>query len=233
MLLVLSVPASVCAFVGQVSRVPLPSLSTWLLAFCDVPILPRVKQAPRSWKASWGAALYIWCSLDLPWRAGRGLKCSAGVDFQVMAVVDCPVVVPGGRRSTGPGGSLLVVVAGSGLLPGAKGPKEGDGGDVSPQGQRLVSRRRRRRAAGQRVMQISARLVRPGPRAHADHGLRCWLLELIGAAPSPAALPVLGAQLGSNDESLRDRAVAGLKKLDTPKHGPCSGAPEQTAQSPS
>ena len=32
-----------------------------------------------------------------------------------------------------------------------------------------------------------------------DHGLRCWLLELIGAARSPAALPVLAAQLGSSD----------------------------------
>jgi len=52
---------------------------------------------------------------------------------------------------------------------------------------------------------------------HDDHGLRCWLLELIGAARSPTALPVLGAQLGSNDESLRDWAVAGLEKLDTPE----------------
>ncbi|HEX7162173.1 MAG TPA: HEAT repeat domain-containing protein [Trebonia sp.] len=50
-----------------------------------------------------------------------------------------------------------------------------------------------------------------------DHGLRCWLLELIGAARSPGALPVLGAQLDGNDESLRDRAVAGLEKLGTPE----------------
>ncbi len=50
-----------------------------------------------------------------------------------------------------------------------------------------------------------------------DHGLRCWLLELIGAARSPAALPVLSAQLAGNDESLRDWAVAGLEKLDTPE----------------
>ena len=50
-----------------------------------------------------------------------------------------------------------------------------------------------------------------------DHGLRCWLLELIGAARSPAALPVLSAQLVSNDESLRNWAVTGLKKLDTPE----------------
>ena len=52
---------------------------------------------------------------------------------------------------------------------------------------------------------------------HDDHGLRCWLLELIGAARSPDALPVLSAQLDSGDESLRDHAVAGLQKLDTPE----------------
>ncbi|HEX6520222.1 MAG TPA: HEAT repeat domain-containing protein [Streptosporangiaceae bacterium] len=50
-----------------------------------------------------------------------------------------------------------------------------------------------------------------------DHGLRCWLLELIGAARSPNALPVLEAQLDCDDESLREWAVGGLKKLDTPK----------------
>ena len=50
-----------------------------------------------------------------------------------------------------------------------------------------------------------------------DHGLRCWLLELIGAARSPDALPVLGAQLNSDDEALRDWAVTGLEKLDTPE----------------
>jgi hypothetical protein len=50
-----------------------------------------------------------------------------------------------------------------------------------------------------------------------DHGLRCWLLELIGAARSPEALPVLAAQLSSEDESLRGWAAAGLNKLDTPE----------------
>ncbi|HUN35463.1 MAG TPA: HEAT repeat domain-containing protein [Trebonia sp.] len=50
---------------------------------------------------------------------------------------------------------------------------------------------------------------------HDDHGLRCWLLELIGAARSPAALPLLRAQLNSDDESLRNWAAAGLKTLDT------------------
>jgi hypothetical protein len=48
-----------------------------------------------------------------------------------------------------------------------------------------------------------------------DHGLRCWLLELIGDAASPRALPLLAAQMGSADASLRDWAAAGLAKLDT------------------
>lgn len=48
-----------------------------------------------------------------------------------------------------------------------------------------------------------------------DHGLRCWLLELIGEAHSPQALPLLVEQLHSPDESLRSWAVHGLEKLDT------------------
>jgi hypothetical protein len=48
-----------------------------------------------------------------------------------------------------------------------------------------------------------------------DHGLRCWLLELIGEASSPAALPVLRAQLNGEDKSLRYWAVCGLTKLNT------------------
>ncbi|SEO54736.1 HEAT repeat domain-containing protein [Actinacidiphila rubida] len=50
-----------------------------------------------------------------------------------------------------------------------------------------------------------------------DHGLRCWLLELIAAARSPAALPILAAQLNGPDESLPSRAAVGLSKLDTPE----------------
>lgn len=49
-----------------------------------------------------------------------------------------------------------------------------------------------------------------------DHGLRCWLLELIGHARSPRALPLLIEQLNSPDEALRDWAVTGLQLLDTP-----------------
>ncbi|MFJ9778740.1 hypothetical protein ACIRSS_04100 [Amycolatopsis sp. NPDC101161] len=50
-----------------------------------------------------------------------------------------------------------------------------------------------------------------------DHGLRRWLLELIAGAESPAALPVLTAQLDSADESLRRSATAGLTRLTTPE----------------
>ena len=49
----------------------------------------------------------------------------------------------------------------------------------------------------------------------ADHGLRCWLLELIGEARSPDALGLLVEQLYSDDESFRDWAVRGLQLLDT------------------
>ncbi|MEU7655856.1 HEAT repeat domain-containing protein [Micromonospora taraxaci] len=48
-----------------------------------------------------------------------------------------------------------------------------------------------------------------------DHGLRCWLLELVGEARSPQALPVLTEQLHDGDESLRYWAAKGLEKLDT------------------
>jgi HEAT repeat protein len=48
-----------------------------------------------------------------------------------------------------------------------------------------------------------------------DHGLRCWLLELIGHSRSPEALPILAAHLDDPDESLRDWAVWGLRHADT------------------
>jgi HEAT repeat protein len=48
-----------------------------------------------------------------------------------------------------------------------------------------------------------------------DHGLGCWLLELIGEARSPEALPVLSEALASQDESIRDWARIGLEKLGT------------------
>ena len=51
--------------------------------------------------------------------------------------------------------------------------------------------------------------------AEKDHGLRCWLLELIGMAKSPAAMGLLVEHLDSDDESLRDWAIRGLRLLDT------------------
>jgi hypothetical protein len=48
-----------------------------------------------------------------------------------------------------------------------------------------------------------------------DHGLRCWLLELIGEARSDKGLPVLADQLDSPDEAIRDWAECGLRLLDT------------------
>jgi HEAT repeat protein len=48
-----------------------------------------------------------------------------------------------------------------------------------------------------------------------DHGLRCWLLELIGEARSVDALPLLAEQLSSDDESISGWAVRGLEELGT------------------
>jgi hypothetical protein len=48
-----------------------------------------------------------------------------------------------------------------------------------------------------------------------DHGLRCWLLELIGAARSDKGLSVLADQLDSPDEMLRGWAERGLRRLDS------------------
>jgi hypothetical protein len=45
--------------------------------------------------------------------------------------------------------------------------------------------------------------------------LRCWLLELISEARSPAALRVLAGELESDDESLQLWAVRGLEMLDS------------------
>jgi HEAT repeat protein len=48
-----------------------------------------------------------------------------------------------------------------------------------------------------------------------DHGLRCWLLELIGEARSERAFPLLAEQLHSSDETFRSWAVLGLQDLRT------------------
>ncbi|MDX6480388.1 MAG: hypothetical protein QOG85_898 [Gaiellaceae bacterium] len=51
--------------------------------------------------------------------------------------------------------------------------------------------------------------------SESDHGLRCWLLELIGKARSEDALPILSRELHSGDESIRDWARRGLEQLNT------------------
>lgn len=51
--------------------------------------------------------------------------------------------------------------------------------------------------------------------AEDDHGLRCWLLELLGEARSPEALPVFAEALSSPDDSIRSWGEAGLEKLHT------------------
>ncbi len=48
-----------------------------------------------------------------------------------------------------------------------------------------------------------------------NHGLKCWLLELIGEAKSEKALSILIKNLRSDDESYRSWAIYGLEKLDT------------------
>jgi hypothetical protein len=48
-----------------------------------------------------------------------------------------------------------------------------------------------------------------------DHGLCCWLLELIGEARSPQALPLFLEHLNGDDRSLQYWAIYGLKKLNT------------------
>ena len=48
-----------------------------------------------------------------------------------------------------------------------------------------------------------------------DHGLRCWLLELIGETGRSDAVPVLAEYLISEDEAFRSWAVHGLQRIDT------------------
>jgi hypothetical protein len=47
------------------------------------------------------------------------------------------------------------------------------------------------------------------------HGLRCWLIELIGVARSPDAFEFLAGLLRNDDERFRFWAIVGLKKLST------------------
>ncbi|WP_246157432.1 HEAT repeat domain-containing protein [Catellatospora sichuanensis] len=58
-------------------------------------------------------------------------------------------------------------------------------------------------------------LIAAFEREQEDHGLRCWLLELLGGARSEAALPVFREHLYGDDTSLRFWAVSGLRNLGT------------------
>ena len=51
--------------------------------------------------------------------------------------------------------------------------------------------------------------------AESDHGIKCWLLELIGDAQAESALALLVHELDNGDESLRGWARRGLQRLDT------------------
>jgi hypothetical protein len=69
-----------------------------------------------------------------------------------------------------------------------------------------------RAVAGAHIADLMAAYV-----AEQDHGLKCWLLELVGEARSPEALPFLAAELSNDSESLRGWARAGLENLNTPE----------------
>jgi HEAT repeat protein len=45
--------------------------------------------------------------------------------------------------------------------------------------------------------------------------IRGWLVELVAAAQSPAALPFLVERLGDPNECVRDFAIYGLRQLNT------------------
>jgi hypothetical protein len=81
--------------------------------------------------------------------------------------------------------------------------------------------------AGEHVEELIAEFVAE----HNDHGLQCWLLELIGEACSPLALPIFIDQLNGEDEVLRCWAVRGLQALGSPEAGMalwqarCNGVP--------
>lgn len=52
-------------------------------------------------------------------------------------------------------------------------------------------------------------------RIEQDHGLKCWLLELIGMARAEKALPFFVEQMNVRDLTFRELAIDGLRKLNT------------------
>jgi len=51
--------------------------------------------------------------------------------------------------------------------------------------------------------------------AEQNHGLRCWLFELLGAARSPDLLPLFANALKGEDWALSSQAFRSLRMLDT------------------
>jgi hypothetical protein len=101
----------------------------------------------------------------------------------------------------------------------------GEGRDGSNEFQRALQLMRRRNPqlaedGFHRLRDMAAdhveELIEEFNREH-DHGVRCWLLELSGDARLDRTLPVLTAQLHGDDDALRDWAVHGLQKLNTPQ----------------
>ncbi|MET7822582.1 HEAT repeat domain-containing protein [Micromonospora zamorensis] len=101
--------------------------------------------------------------------------------------------------------------------------RHGTGDDVANQFQKAM---RLMRSNDAQTQEDGFHQLRPHVVQHLDeliiefnretaHGLRCWLLELIGEARAEQALPVLIDQLHGDDESLRFWAVRGLERLDT------------------
>ena len=52
-------------------------------------------------------------------------------------------------------------------------------------------------------------------RAETDHGLKCWLLELLADARSEKAFGLFHEQLDASNLTFRDWAVKGLRRLNT------------------
>jgi len=50
-------------------------------------------------------------------------------------------------------------------------------------------------------------------RKESNHGLKCWLLELIGNAHDPRIVELLAVELGSADEAIRGWALRGLESF--------------------
>ncbi|MBI3438337.1 MAG: HEAT repeat domain-containing protein [Proteobacteria bacterium] len=68
------------------------------------------------------------------------------------------------------------------------------------------------RIASNRVAELLAEFE-----TETDEGVRCWLLELIGEARSPAGFDLFCEQFAVGRESLRNWGIRGLQLLATPE----------------